>query len=635
MKKNLTLLASFLFLFFATALAQDVVPDLSFGQNGIAATASPDAFSCAARQSDGKVVAASRGGDLNFPNGSLTVVRFNTDGTVDTNFGTNGKASISFNPVPWPFIGTRPASTSAISNAYSIAVNKDGKIALAGRAYYGDGWFSGFGYVFVVFNPDGTPVGGSSAITPLLNVVFTGDLYASDIRATSVVAQSDGKFVVAGQKMLIAGLNSVVGTNFIVARYNADGSLEKMVETPAPRSFRLTRGVFATSVAVQDNGQIIVAGEGNHSLDPIPPVNRVLLRYNSDLTLDNTFGTSGIAYTPFQISISDSPLPGFRNSSDHAITVQTDGKIIATGADNTGLAVARFNTDGTLDGTFGVGGITSTGLPAKTTSVSILGNGKIMAAGADGSNFGLARLITDGTLDGTFGTGGKFTKTIVGMTSSNTLITPDHFYAVGTSQGMGAIAAFMFNNNTIVLPLQLTDFAARLIGNNGVLDWRTASEENTSHFEIERSLDNRTYVSAGNVGAAGHSSLPQLYSFTDKNIAALSVPVVYYRLKMVDGNGSFSYSKTIPVNINGRATLVKLYPNPVRDIATLQIVSMQSETIRYTVTDASGSTVLAKSITVTEGNNNVIIDTHALSSGNYTLLLRGAETSKEIKIVKQ
>lgn len=196
-------------------------------------------------------------------------------------------------------------------------------------------------------------------------------------------------------------------------------------------------------------------------------------------------------------------------------------------------------------------------------------------------------------------------------------------------------SGFFLNTASIVLPVQLTSLSAKLSGNDGLVAWQTASEENTTAFEVQRSSNGSSFTSVGKVSAAGRSSLTQHYSYTDKGIAALGVPVVYYRLKTIDNDGRFTYSKTVAVNISSASAVATLYPNPVGSTATLQIASFKNETLRCTVVDAGGRTVMVKSFAVTLGSNNVRIDTHALSSGTYTILLRGQQTTTEIKLVKQ
>lgn len=175
------------------------------------------------------------------------------------------------------------------------------------------------------------------------------------------------------------------------------------------------------AVVLQPDGKIVAAGRGA----PTGSFAFALARYRADGNLDSTFGTGGIVSTPFT--------PG-RGAEAADLALQSDGKIVAVGfADDAGFdpdfAVARYNPNGTLDGSFGTGGIVTTDFGGGTTgnhfaqSVVVQPDGKILVAGhaslgatGTGHDFALARYKSDGSLDSTFGTGGKVTTNLVGST---------------------------------------------------------------------------------------------------------------------------------------------------------------------------------------------------------------------------
>lgn len=177
-------------------------------------------------------------------------------------------------------------------------------------------------------------------------------------------------------------------------------------------------GGQAHAVALQADGRIIAAGGNNNDgiLDyRLAPVTSqfALARFNSDGTLDPTFGTGGRVTASF----------GQVLGTIQALVIQPDGKIIAagfTGPDktHTHFAVLRFNSDGSPDTTFGAGGITITPFTTTddATSLALQPDGRIVAAGSatlpDGtSEFALARYLPSGTLDPSFGTGGTVAST--------------------------------------------------------------------------------------------------------------------------------------------------------------------------------------------------------------------------------
>jgi uncharacterized delta-60 repeat protein len=143
----------------------------------------------------------------------------------------------------------------------------------------------------------------------------------------------------------------------------------------------------------------------------------VLARYNSDGTLDSTFGVSGTVTTDFAGG----------DDMANALVVQTDGKLVAAGSalmSNIDFALARYNTDGTLDTGFGAGGTVTTDFAgmADAASALVVRGGMLVAAGSataptdPGSfnDFALARYNPNGTLDAGFGAGGKVTTDITG-----------------------------------------------------------------------------------------------------------------------------------------------------------------------------------------------------------------------------
>jgi uncharacterized delta-60 repeat protein len=156
-------------------------------------------------------------------------------------------------------------------------------------------------------------------------------------------------------------------------------------------------GEEAHAVAVQGDGKIVAVGASNGDF--------AVARYNPDGTLDTGFGTGGIVTTDFEGG----------DDVAHAVAVQGDGRIVVTGSEVTppinapNFALARYNSDGTLDTTFGPGGKVTTdfGTIDEAHAVAIQDDGKIVAAGWAGSDplglfdFGLARYSQDGSPDPT------------------------------------------------------------------------------------------------------------------------------------------------------------------------------------------------------------------------------------------
>lgn len=204
----------------------------------------------------------------------------------------------------------------------------------------------------------------------------------------------------------------------------------------------------------------------------------------------------------------------------------------------------------------------------------------------------------------------------------------------GTSgtNGNFSVTRFSFNDP---LPLVLASFKVLRRLNDANLEWSTTSELNTQHFAIERSVDGRLFKTLGTVRSAGNATTIQFYTYTDRNIKDPGVTILYYRLKMVDKDGSFRYSAIVPLNISSNPAIVALYPNPVKDIASLTVNAAQKEEVIYSVITTEGKVVKTGSYQFITGNNLFSMDVSGLLSGNYYLHLRGKYTQLQFKFVKQ
>jgi uncharacterized delta-60 repeat protein len=372
--------------------------DTTFGTGGIVKTAVgiSDIFDdSVAIQSDGKIVSA--GSAWNLTGSDFALARHNTDGTLDTTFGTGG-------------IVTTATGTSEIFFV-NVAIQSDGKIVAAGD--------TGFGLTFVRYNSDGsfdTTFGTGGVVTTAIG----------DGGTAPFAIQSDGKIVAAVWNSL--GYRN----DFTLVRYETDGTLDTTFGTGGLVTTTTGSGdVFANSVAIQSDGKIISAGSSaiNHAFD------FALGRHNTDGSLDTTFGTDGIVTTTIG--------PDF--DAAYGVVIQSDGKIVVTGTSSnvTGsdVAIVRYNTDGSLDTTFGTGGIVAAAISAGAIPIgAIQSDGKIIVAGTSpnvtASNIALARYNTDGSLDTAFGTGGIVTTATATSDISThiVVIEPDgKIVAAGTS----------------------------------------------------------------------------------------------------------------------------------------------------------------------------------------------------------
>jgi uncharacterized delta-60 repeat protein len=365
---------------YLSAIYSDGSLDTSFNGTGMVTTdfspASDNANSIAL-QPDGKIVVA---GDSN-SSGNFALARYNADGSLDASFGGTGKVTTDFG---WTY-----------SWARSVALQADGKIVAAGAT--GDG--SNYQFALARYNADGS-----------LDTSFDGDgkvttNFGNRGFANSVAMGPDGKIVAAGTS------GPWWRSSVAVARYNADGSLDTTFNGTGQETTVFSTGQGdGRSVAVQADGKIVIAGDP-YSFGAGHDHNFGLIRYNTDGSLDASFGGTGtvtISFVNYETATS--------------VALQADGKLVVagyTGSEaNFDFAVARCNADGSLDTSFGGTGKVTTefGSHDMVAGVALQDDGKIVAAGGtrvSGGSFALARYNTNGSLDTSFGGTGKVTTEFV------------------------------------------------------------------------------------------------------------------------------------------------------------------------------------------------------------------------------
>jgi uncharacterized delta-60 repeat protein len=266
-------------------------------------------------------------------------------------------------------------------------------------------------------------------------------------QATSVAIQADGKIVVAGVICNGVGNCSGLGTSIAVVRYNPNGSLDI--------SFNGT-GIVVTSVggsrdgafslAIQTDGKIVVAGTSFHN----PNSDIAIVRYNPNGSLDTTFGGIGKIIIP----------NGNNGGNNPSMQIQADGKVVVVGSSYNGseydFRLFRYQTDGSPDTSFnGTGNVISSAVAA--TGLAIQPDGKMVVVGSSsdsnvGSGFAVVRYHSNGSLDTSFGGTGKISVPIDGSAAS-----------VGI-QADGKIVVVCNGNNPV------TGFAVFRLNPNGSLD---------------------------------------------------------------------------------------------------------------------------------------------------------------------
>jgi len=376
--------------------------DSTFGTNGLLVADVSDEPEAQANgvaiQQDGKIVVAGFSPFLLHPDQSLTrefaLARYNTDGSLDTTFGQGGKVLTT--------IGSGDL-------ARAVAIQADGKIVVGGSSFV-------FGVrnepSLARYNADGsldTSFGNNGSITE-----FVGDGGGG---INSLKIQADGKILAAG-----FGIDLNSNSFFTLLRFNTNGALDLTFGNSGRVTTSFVGGNLesAYDVEIGTDGRIAAVGltEQTNDTSLITMADITAARYHTNGALDFSFGSLGRT---------TANAGGGSLDIGYALAIQPDGKIVVAGAAGLGglpgpvsfnlrvnsfIALVRFNTNGTLDTSFGEGGtvVTEVGpFSDFATSIAVQPNGKILIAGSslDGTyEFFAMRYNSDGSVDSSYGDDG-------------------------------------------------------------------------------------------------------------------------------------------------------------------------------------------------------------------------------------
>jgi uncharacterized delta-60 repeat protein len=523
MKKKILLSLSAAALISVSAFAQPGMLDAGFGNNGVVISAYTDfneAYSVA-MQSDGKIVVGGYSGNYGLEDFAL--LRYNVNGSPDNTFGTSGKVVTTI--------------SSGVDRGQCVLIQPDGKIILTGFSHY-----------------------------------------MNDAAITTVRYLSSGT------------IDTTFGT-------------QGMVITPVG----VNGPSYAYTAALQPDGKIIVGGYGN----TVPGGDVALIRYNSNGTLDNSFGAGGIVSADMNGNY----------DLTFGIALQPDGKIVASVYHYDGahyrFGVMRFNANGSFDNSFGTGGKVTTTIDYDdaATGIALQADGKIILCGytwrvgLTDTDLALARYNTNGTLDNTFGTGGILTdidSTVYCFTRA-VVMQPDGKILVTGQHGLGGFHSFLLQR----------------FNSNGSLD---TSFNSTGRVTTDvGGVNDQDYACAltmqadGKIVAAGAtvvSSLSDVDVAVVRYLSGLDVGVVDFAL---ENNSVF------------------VYPNPVSANATIAYTLTQTEKISIDITDMQGriiSSVLNNELQQAGKYTQAFEIPETLASGTYLLVLSTQQGKVSVKMVK-
>ena len=355
-------------IFFAIIVnGQDGSLDTSFGNQGV--VTSPEGWALGLKiQLDGKIVVA--GSDST----TIQVTRYCSDGTLDSTFGINGVVNTQIN-------GQRTFGTSLI-------IQNDSKILVGGFVKIST---NNNGILLFRYNSNGALDNTFGNAGSVIADITTGNDYLEALEL-----QDDGKIVICGD----------TPNGLFLSRYNPNGQIDNTFGVNGILITQIGNATISGAMAIQSDGKIIVTGEAF-----FPDTDILIIRYNADGSLDDTFGNDGIVLTS----------TGAYFEFGSSVRIQKDGKIIIgslkkqiVGA-NIEIVVFRYLDNGILDNTFGNGGNVNAsfgGIESYAWDSAIQSDQKIVIAGTTitdllgNSGFGLLRINPDGTTDLTFGNSG-------------------------------------------------------------------------------------------------------------------------------------------------------------------------------------------------------------------------------------
>lgn len=267
-------------------------------------------------------------------------------GDLDPTFGEGGKVITDF---------------GGHSVVTALSIQKNGKILAAGNS----GW--GASFILARYHQDGS-LDTSFGTNGSVSSSFSSEADIDSI-CTSMAIDSQGRIVLAGK------LGDYLGFDFVVARYDPNGTLDTTFGTDGAVITSVAGGEGAEGLLIQPDGKLVLTGlrvgEGGNDM--------VVLRHNTDGTLDGTFGSGGIASAHFADFTYRSPVEGTGSSA-----LQKNGQIVVAGSVKHAPVVARFNPDGSLDKPFTKNGAPITPVNSNkftNHAVAVEADGKVVVAG--------------------------------------------------------------------------------------------------------------------------------------------------------------------------------------------------------------------------------------------------------------
>ncbi len=585
--------------------------DPTFGNGGKVVTSitpGQDKAYGVAIQTDGKIIVA--GHSTSTVTGKdFTVIRYNSDGSLDNTFGNNG-------------VATTDLKTGSDDVAYSIALQTDGKIVLGGYCDNG----SNKDAALVRYNNNGSldNTFGNNGI-----VLTNFENAQQDEIKVVKIHPLTGNILIGGATIISSSISKPV-----IARYLSNGTLDNTFNNTGIRLLWITNLDYQYLFSVEDlvvqaNGKINAVGWRD-----FPGLQWTsdywACRINSDGTMDNTFSGDGV-----------NVYNGTFNGHDKAFAMllKSNNNILMAG----GGFISTIKADFTLLELNSNGSVASWSATADWSSIlddiaydlAEDNNGKFILAGSSGTNttktFSLARINTNASSDNTFGTNGKIT-TIFGNNALNecfdiAIQADNKIVAIGYTGSDFAIARYLgdavsdLNNFQLISPANLS----------------TSQNYSSLAFDWSDAFGATTYEINIDVSQSFTSSQTFTASTSDYTVSGLLPNTQYYwRVKASDGINWGAYSnvwnfktKPEPSSTNeAYFTDLKIYPSPAYDIVTFEVNNLLLNK-PFKLLDNTGKKIFSGFI----NNEKVTINLNGLSTGTYLLQI-GDNPQQTFKFLK-
>lgn len=413
--------------------------------------------------------------------------------------------------------------------------------------------------------------------------------------ASSIQQTPDGGYIIAGSSASangdVTGHNGVAGTNdYWVVKIDASGNMQWQ------KSLGGTKDDWGKDIKLSTSNGYVVTG------------------YTASADGDVTNNNGGIDYWVAGLDNTGGLKwqKNFGGSNDDYLSSASPTR-------SGGFIIAGYSFSNDIDVTGHHSADTADYWIVKIDSIGAMKWQKSL--GGSNTDYGLSGIQTnDG---GYFITGYSY--------SSDGDVTGHHGSLFNTTTSDGWVVKL--SADEAVLPVTLVSFAGKMLKNDAYLQWKTAVEINSSYFDIERSTNGVNFNSIAKVAAAGNASVTQDYNYTDRDVAKLNVPILYYRLRLVDKNGLTKTSKIVTINVSNAAWVVKLESNPVTTVIAVSS-SLNIVAAEVLLADMSGKVINRFKYNLVAGQQ-VKIPVSQLPAGMYLLTISTKKGYKLLKVLKQ